>query len=77
MVFSNFVSAIAIKTECVLKDASEVGNTASTSTSFDQTSDAVALLDTTAQLSRAFICLDGNGNLNSLRMEFTDDASNN
>ena len=66
-------NAIAIKTECVVRDANEVGNTFSTDPTFDLTNDAVTLLDTTSQLSRAFVCLDPSGLLNSMRLEFTDD----
>ena len=72
----SIANAIAIKTECVVRDANEVGNTASSDPTYDLTSDAVTLLDTTSQLSRAFVCLDPSGNLNSMRMEFTDDSAN-
>ena len=72
----SFANAIAIKTECVVRDVNEVGNTASADPIYDLTSDAVSSLDTTSQLSRAFVCLDNSGNLNSMRMEFTDDSAN-
>ena len=53
---ATLVSAIPIKTECVIKK-DLVGNTGSTASEFDQTANAVATQDTdTVALTGAFIC---------------------
>ena len=68
---ATLTAAIPIKTECVIKGPM-VGNTSDiTATTFDETAFAVANLDTTSELTKAFACTDANGNLQYLRIGMT------
>ena len=68
---ATLTAAIPIKTECVIKGPL-VGNTSdATATVFDETAFAVANLDTTSELTKAFACVDANGNLQNLRIGMT------